>query len=120
MSDTLDRADDVVRPGTYQTVVRPHQLKRTDIFTEVLSEAAAPGRKVHTRSVVIEKVTCGEITYRGRLVPVLFVHGYDERLKHPVIFTRTGWEFLEVARVGEAPQYRRALESLNQVSQFVY
>jgi len=101
-----------VRPGTYQTVVRPHQLKRTDVYTEV------HGKSV--RHVVIEKVTYGEIHYRGRLVPVLFVHGHDERLKHPVRYTRTGWEFLEVTRIGEAPQYRRALEQLNTVSQFVY
>jgi hypothetical protein len=109
--NSLDRPDDVVRPGTYQTIVRPHQLKRTDVYTESF------GRD-HFRNVVIEKVTYGEIFYRGRMVPVLFVHGYDERLKHPVRYTRTGWEFLEVTRIGEAPQYRRAVERL--ATEFVY
>jgi hypothetical protein len=107
-----DVPEQEARPGTYQTVVRPHQLKRTDIYTEVLGKSR--------RNVVIEKVTCGEITYRGRPVPVLFVHGFDEQLKHPVRYTRTGWEFLEVIRIGEAPQYRRALEQLNVSTQFVY
>lgn len=100
------------RPGTYQTVVRPHQLKRTDVFTEVLGN--------HARNVVIEKVTNGEIPYRGRVVPVLFVHGHDESNQRPVIYTRTGWEFLEVTRVGEAPQHRLAMDRLNSVTQFVY
>jgi hypothetical protein len=112
MSDLFDVPEQDVRPGTYQTIVRPHQLKRTDVYTEV------HGKSV--RNVVIEKVTYGEITYRGRPVPVLFVHGYDEINKRPVRYTRTGWEFLEVARIGEAPEYRRALDRLNTVSQFVY
>ena|SRR5213080_2440864 len=105
-------AEQDVRPGTYQTIVRPHQLKRTDVFAEILGKSV--------RYVVIEQVTAGEITYRGRSVPVLFVYGYDEVNKRPVRYTRTGWEFLEVTRIGEAPQYRRALEQLNTVSQFVY
>lgn len=118
MSEALDRPDDVIRPGTYQTVVRPHQLKRTDLITEVLAPAATPGAKNYVRYVVVEKVTYGEINYRGQLVPVLFVHGYDERLKHEVRYTRTSWEFIEVTRIGEAPQYRRALRNLE--TTFVY
>lgn len=110
MSEALDRPDDVIRPGTYQTVVRPHQLKRTDVFVEPVGTV--------NRHVVIEKVTYGEIHYRGSLAPVLFVHGYDERLKHRVIYTRTAWEFMEVTRIGEAPQYRRALRNLE--ATFVY
>lgn len=99
--------DDTVRPGTYQTIVRPHQLKRTDVYREALGRDSF-------RNIVIEKVTYGEIFYRGRLVPVLFVHGYDERLKNKVVQTRTGWEFLEVTRIGEAPQYRSAVRNMDQ------
>lgn len=104
-----DFPEQEARPGTYQTIVRPHQLRRTDVITETVIMMGPV-----TRNVVIEKVTAGEITYRGRAVPVLFVHGYDERLKHPVQYTRTGWEFIGVTRTGEAPQYRRALRNTDQ------
>lgn len=90
-----------VRPGTYLTVVRPHQLRRGDIYSERLG-------KDEYRDVVIEKVTYGEIFYRGMLAPVLFVYGYDEKAKRKVIYTMTSWKFLEVARIGEPPQFRRA------------
>lgn len=93
--------DTEVRPGTYLTVVRPHQLRRGDIYTERLG-------KDDFRDVRIEKVTYGEIFYRGALVPVLFVYGYDDRMKRKVIHTMTAWKFLEVTRVGEPPQFRRA------------
>jgi len=110
MSDDAVKA--VFAEGTYTTVVRPHQLRRADVYTEVLGKSV--------RRVVIEKVTYGEIVYRGRPVPVLLVHGHDEMNQRPVLCARTGWEFLEVTRTGEAPQYRRVLEQLNTSTQFVY
>lgn len=90
-----------VRPGTYQTIVRPHQLRRGDIFTETLGKSV--------RNVVIEKVTYGEILYRGMYVPVLFVYGHDGMNSQPVRYTRTGWDFLKVTRTGDAPAHRRPL-----------
>lgn len=97
----MTEAETDVRPGTYLTVVRPHQLKRGDIYTERLGRDA-------TRDVVIEKVTYGEIFYRGMLVPVLFVYGNDDRLKKRVIYTMTSWKFLEIVRAGEPPQFRQS------------
>jgi hypothetical protein len=89
-------------PRTFVTTVRPHQLKRADVFTELFSG--------HSRRVMIEKVTHGEIEYRGRVTSVLFVYGVDLRNKDNVVYTRTGWEFLEVERAGDAPTYLRAKE----------
>jgi hypothetical protein len=100
MSDT----ETDVRPGTYLTVVRPHQLRRGDVYTETFSNE---GLGSNSRDVVIEKVTYGTVFYRGALVPVLFVYGYDDRMKRKVIYTWTSWRFVEIARTGEPPQFRR-------------
>lgn len=82
--------------GTYTTVVRPHQLRRGDLFTEAISM-----RDRYTRVVMIDSVTYGEIRYRGAPAPVLFVTGRDTRNRDKVIYTRTSWDFLEVTRTGK-------------------
>lgn len=82
--------------GTYSTVVRPHQLKRGDLFTESISM-----RDRYTRVVMIDSVVNGEIKYRGVHVPVMFVTGRDTRNRDKVIYTRTSWDFMEVTRTGK-------------------
>lgn len=103
---TEDRYEDdryaPVSDGTYTTVVRPHQLKRGDVFTEPVSE---PLRKDQFRDVVIESVAYGELNYRGFPAPVLFVTGIDTRSQKPVKYTRTAWDFMAVTRKGDAPVY---------------
>jgi hypothetical protein len=109
MTDTKISAleiDTAVPAGTYVTYVRPHQLKRTDLYTEGVGKSI--------RRVVIESVASGEITYRGRPVHVLFVIGRDLFSQKPVIYTKTSWEFMEVQRIGDAPQYRSAVKVLDQ------
>lgn len=101
MTDTKISAleiDTVAPAGTYITYVRPHQLKRTDTFVE------AVGKNI--RRVVIESVTNGEIPYRGHRSPVLFVTGVDQINGRKVVYTKTSWEFMEVQRIGDAPQFR--------------
>lgn len=100
----MSETEQDVRPGTYLTVVRPHQLRRGDVLTErIHHDPQKP-----SRDVVIEKVTYGEVFYRGMLVPVLFVYGYDQKAQKKTINTMTAWKFLEVARTGEPPQFRRS------------
>lgn len=97
--------------STYQTVVRPHQLRRGDVFTET------PYLHKHSRSVIINRVVHGEITYGSALAPVLFVDGVEIGSGIEVHYTKTSWEFLEVTRIGAAPTFRRATKALDQ---FVY
>lgn len=109
MTDTKISAleiDTAAPAGTYVTYVRPHQLKRTDTYIESIGKSV--------RRVVIESVTNGEVVYRGRMVPVLFVTGRDQYTQRPVIYTKTSWEFMEVQRIGDAPQYRSAVKALDQ------
>ena len=59
------------------------------------------------RQVIERAAVQGRVFYRGALVPVLFVYGYDDRMKRKVIYTWTSWRFVEIARTGEPPQFRR-------------
>jgi hypothetical protein len=105
MSDSKTEALDTLTPtGTYLTYVRPHQLKRTDTYND----------DHNTRSVVVESVAAGEILYRGRLAPVLFVTGYDRLTQRKVLLTKTAWEFMEVQRIGDAPPYQHFVKALDQ------
>jgi hypothetical protein len=99
---------------TYTTVVRPHQLKRTDTLVEAVDGHTSTA---FHRYVSVESVSYGEISYRGARVPVLFVTGTDRTTGHRVVYTRTSWEFLTVERIGEAPQYRSAEKAR---TQYVY
>ncbi len=97
-------ADDVVAPlaeGTYTTVVRPHQLQQGDLFTEGVTMKDRP-----IRTVRIDAVVYGEVDYRSRRVPVLFVTGHDTRSHGKVAYTRTSWDFMEVTRIGTAGRPR--------------
>ena len=89
--------------STYQTVVRPHQFRRGDVFSEK-----------YARTVVIDKVVHGEVKYRGAYAPVLFVFGVETSTGRPVMYTRTAWEFFEVTRIGVAPQFRNVNRVLDQ------
>jgi len=108
MSDTKQEALSTldVPAGTYQTYVRPHQLRATDQFLEAANTVF--------RNVMIEKIEHGEIEYRNHLVPVIFVHGRDRSNHQKVVYTRTPWDFMEVARIGDAPVYVRSVKSLDQ------
>jgi hypothetical protein len=97
--------------GTYVTYVRPHQLKRTDVFTEMVTTDRGDSAP---RRVVIESVTHGEILYRGAYAPVLFVNGVDQRTGRKIHYTKTGWDFMEIERVGDAPLFARVTRSLDQ------
>lgn len=83
-------------PGKFTTVLRPHQLRRGDVYTDHVPTGG-------TRDVSVDTVEYGEVYYRGRMTPVLFVTGYDHRLNKVVKYTRTSWEFLTVTRVGAEP-----------------
>jgi len=75
------------------TVVRPHQLRRGDLITEQVIDDDRP-----ERTVVINSVAHGEVSYRGGRAPVLFVTGRDTRNGNQVVYTRTSWDFMEVTR----------------------
>lgn len=80
--------------STYDTVVRPHQVKRGDLYYEAI--VGDP----HSREVRLLSATNGEVDYRGRRVPVLFITGLDTRNGVKVHYTRAPWDFLTVTRVG--------------------
>lgn len=90
--------------STYQTVVRPHQLRRGDIVADPYAG----------RDVMVNTVTHGELKYRGAYAPVLFVSAVDTVSGREVQYTRTEWEFLEVTRIGVAPQFRNVTKVLDQ------
>jgi hypothetical protein len=99
-------ADDVVASpaeGTYTTVVRPHQIKRGDLYNEGI------------RTVQFTHAEYGEIKYRGAWASVLFVTGRDTRTGHKVKYTRTSWDYLQVTRSGVV---NRPVRDLNPT--FVY
>jgi hypothetical protein len=85
--------------GTYTTVARPHQLKRGDQYTEEMQHMDKPDR-----SVTVQFVTHGQLTYRGLDVPVFFVTAVDNWTKGKVIYSRTSWDFMSVTRTGTVNQ----------------
>lgn len=81
--------------GTYNAVVRPHQIKRGDMYYEDLAFDDE-----YTRAVVLESAVNGTLNYRGHSVPVIFVTGQDVRKHTKVHYAWTEWKFLSVTRTG--------------------
>ena len=79
----------------YKVLVHPHQLQRGDRVEEHVYDVE---EKIGMRTVEIDTAVFGEIWYRNRLVPVMYVRGFDVRNQRKVAYTHTPREFMQVER----------------------